>query len=70
MLGTVHKVDGRYLRGRKHMLSVKVGDGTGYVEVVYWNQPFRAKNFSDGLVVAVAGRFERRAGQAAGFGQR
>ena len=63
VLGTVHKVDGRYLRGRKHMLSVKVGDGTGYVEVVYWNQPFRAKNFSQGRVVAVAGRFERRAGK-------
>ena len=63
VLGTIHKVDGRYIRGRKHMLSVKVGDGTGYVEVVFWNQPFRAKNYSPGLVVAVAGRFERRAGK-------
>ena len=63
VLGTIRKVDGRYLRGRKHMLSVKVGDGTGYIEVVFWNQPFRAKNYADGMVVAVAGRFERRAGK-------
>ena len=63
VLGTIRKVDGRYLRGRKHMLSVKVGDGTGYVEVVFWNQPFRAKTYAQGMVVAVAGRFERRAGK-------
>jgi len=63
VLGKVHKVDGRYLRGRKHMLSVRIGDGTGYIELVYWNQPFRAKNFSTGMKIAVAGRFERRAGK-------
>jgi ATP-dependent DNA helicase RecG len=63
VLGKIHKVDGRYLRGRKHMLSVKIGDGTGYIEVVFWNQPFRAKNYAAGMEVAVAGRFERRAGK-------
>jgi ATP-dependent DNA helicase RecG len=63
ILGTIKRVDGRYLRGRKHMLSVKVGDGTGFVEIVYWNQPFRAKNLVEGTTVAVAGRFERRAGK-------
>jgi ATP-dependent DNA helicase RecG len=61
--GTVKKVDGRYLRGRKHMLTVKVGDGTGFVEVVFWNQPFRARAYPEGATVAVAGRFERRAGK-------
>jgi len=68
VLGTVKRVDGRYLRGRKHMLTVKVGDGTGFIEVVYWNQPFRARAYPEGATVAVAGRFERRAGhlQAAG----
>jgi ATP-dependent DNA helicase RecG len=69
VLGTVKKVDGRYLRGRKHMLSVKVGDGTGFVEVVFWNQPFRAKAYAEGLTVAVAGRFERRAGKLQASGQ-
>jgi ATP-dependent DNA helicase RecG len=68
ILGTVKRADGRYLRGRKHMLSVKVGDGTGFIEVVFWNQPFRAKSYPVGATVAVAGRFERRSGklQAAG----
>ena len=63
IIGTVKSVDGRYLRGRKHMLTVKVGDGTGFIEIVYWNQPFRAKNFSTGLQVAVGGRFQRKNGK-------
>jgi ATP-dependent DNA helicase RecG len=69
VVGTIKKVDGRYLRGRKHMLSVKVGDGTGFVEIVYWNQPFRAKTFAEGTTVAVAGRFERKAGKLQASGQ-
>ena len=69
ILGAVKKVDGRYLRGRKHMLSVKVGDGTGFVEVVFWNQPFRARTYAVGATVAVAGRFERRAGKLQASGQ-
>ena len=69
VLGTVKKVDGRYLRGRKHMLTVKVGDGTGFVEVVFWNQPFRTKAYPEGATVAVAGRFERRAGKLQVSGQ-
>jgi ATP-dependent DNA helicase RecG len=69
VVGTVKRVDGRYLRGRKHMLSVKVGDGTGFVEVVFWNQPFRARQYPEGATVAVAGRFERRAGKLQASGQ-
>ncbi len=69
VLGTVKRVDGRYLRGRKHMLSVKVGDGTGFVEVVFWNQPFRARTYAEGMTVAVAGRFEKRAGKLQATGQ-
>lgn len=63
VLGEIRRVDGRYLRGRKHMLTLKIGDGTGYVDVVFWNQPFRMKAYGGGMVVAVAGRFERRAGK-------
>jgi ATP-dependent DNA helicase RecG len=68
VIGQVRSVNGRYLRGRKHMLTVRVSDGTGYVDVVWWNQPFRAKQVSLGSVVAVAGRFEKKMGrlQAAG----
>lgn len=68
VVGQVRSASGRYLRGGKHMLTVKVTDGTGYVDVVWWNQPFRAKQVPAGTVVAVAGRFERKMGrlQAAG----
>jgi ATP-dependent DNA helicase RecG len=69
VMGTVKKVDGRYLRGRKHMLTVKVGDGSGFVEVVFWNQPFRAKAYVEGTTVAVAGRFEKRGGKLQAAGQ-
>ena len=61
--GVIKRVDGRYLRGRKHMLTVTVADGTGVVNVVFWNQPFRAKSYPEGKTVALAGRFERRAGK-------
>jgi ATP-dependent DNA helicase RecG len=63
VVGQVRRVEGRYLRGGKHMLTVRVGDGTGYVDVVFWNQPFRARAYPEGALVAVAGRFERRAGR-------
>ncbi|MFY9588646.1 MAG: ATP-dependent DNA helicase RecG [Actinomycetota bacterium] len=69
ILGTVKRVDGRYLRGRKHMLSVKVGDGTGFIEIVFWNQPFRARTYTEGMTVAVAGRFDKRAGKLQVSGQ-
>ncbi len=61
--GTVAKVDSRPLRGRRHMLTVRIGDGTGYLDIVFWNQPFRARSFSQGMPVAVAGRVERRMGR-------
>ncbi|HEX9696713.1 MAG TPA: ATP-dependent DNA helicase RecG [Actinomycetota bacterium] len=63
IVGTVFKVDGKYVRSRKHMLVAKIGDGTGFIEVVWWNQPFRAKQIVEGAEVAVAGRFERKQGR-------
>ncbi len=74
ILGIVKAVDGRYLRGRKltrggtpnrgkHMLTVRIGDGTGYIEAVWWNQPFRTKQLAPGMTVAVAGKFEKRMGR-------
>ncbi|HVL91187.1 MAG TPA: OB-fold nucleic acid binding domain-containing protein, partial [Actinomycetota bacterium] len=64
IVGRIYRVDGRYIRGSKrHMLVAKIGDGTGFVEAVWWNQPFRAKQILEGIDVAVAGRFERRQGR-------
>ena len=61
--GKIQRVDGRYLRGKRHLLTVTVGDGTGYIELVYFNQPFRARSFKAGEEIAVAGRIERTRGK-------
>jgi ATP-dependent DNA helicase RecG len=61
--GKIRRVDSRYLRGRRHLLTVTVDDGTGYVELVYFNQPFRARSFKEGEEIAVAGRIERTRGK-------
>jgi ATP-dependent DNA helicase RecG len=61
--GSVAKIDARPIRGRRHMLTVRVGDGTGYIDVVFWNQPYRARQMPAGTKLAVAGRVERRMGK-------
>jgi ATP-dependent DNA helicase RecG len=55
----VGKIDGRFLRSRRHMLTVTVSDGTGYVELLWWNQQFRQRAFTVGQMIAIAGRLER-----------
>ena len=61
--GTVARVDARPIRGRRHMLTVRIGDGTGYIDLVFWNQPFRARQFATGAKLAAAGRVEKRMGR-------
>ena len=57
--GRIVRVDGRYLRSRRHMLTVTIGDGSGYVDLIWWNQPFRGRNLRQGMDLIVAGRIER-----------
>jgi ATP-dependent DNA helicase RecG len=56
---TVAKVEGRFLRSRRHMLTVTVSDGSGYLQLLWWNQQFRQRNFTVGQSFAVAGRVDR-----------
>jgi ATP-dependent DNA helicase RecG len=63
MLGTVRAIAGRRIRGNRSMVSMKVSDGTGVVEAIWWNQPYRERQFPAGTVVALAGRLERRQGR-------
>ena len=39
-------------------LTVTVSDGTGYLELVWWNQQFRTRAFTVGKTFAIAGRVE------------
>lgn len=61
--GKVYKVDGRYVRSKRHVLTVVISDGSGYLDLVWWNQPFRARSFTVGSSVVVAGRIERNRGR-------
>jgi len=63
--GTVVRVDGRYLRSRKHLLTVTIKDETGSLSLVWWNQAFRTKSFAQGQRLVVAGRLDRNRGQIA-----
>ncbi|MHB8513539.1 MAG: ATP-dependent DNA helicase RecG [Actinomycetota bacterium] len=64
ILGTVHSITSRYIpRSRKHMVTLRIADGTGFVEKIWWNQPYREKQYAKGDHVAVAGKIERRSGK-------
>ncbi|MBI4727910.1 MAG: ATP-dependent DNA helicase RecG [Acidobacteria bacterium] len=59
VVGTVVRVRGRYVRSGRHLLMVRVSDGSGDLDGIWWNQPFRAKAFAEGATVAMAGKVER-----------
>ncbi|TML76567.1 MAG: ATP-dependent DNA helicase RecG [Actinobacteria bacterium] len=61
--GTVTRVDGRYVRSKRHLLTVTIKDETGSLSLVWWNQAFRTKTFVTGQRLVVAGRLDRNRGQ-------
>ena len=61
--GTVVRVEGRYVRSKRHLLTVTIKDETGSLSLVWWNQAFRTKAFAQGQRIVVAGRLERSRGQ-------
>jgi ATP-dependent DNA helicase RecG len=56
LLVTVRKVEKRQTRGRRSIVNVTVGDGTGRLQVVFFNQPWREKQLREGLEIALFGR--------------
>lgn len=63
VMGTVTNVTLAKTKNRKEFVAVRVGDGSAFVEVIYWNQAFRARHYAKGMRVAIAGRFERKMGR-------
>jgi ATP-dependent DNA helicase RecG len=55
----VDSVASRRIRGGRSMVTVRVSDETGSLEVSFFNQPFRARQFSEGQQVALFGRVGR-----------
>ena len=59
VLVEIRSVTTRQTRTRKAMVTAQVGDGSGRLAVVFFNQPWRAKQLRDGMRVAVFGKAER-----------
>ncbi|MFP5486725.1 MAG: OB-fold nucleic acid binding domain-containing protein, partial [Acidimicrobiia bacterium] len=56
VLVTVRSVTKRPTRNRRTMVTANVGDGSGRMEVVFFNQPWRERQLKDGLQVALYGK--------------
>ena len=51
----IHPVE-RQARNRRTIVNVQVCDGTGRMDVVFFNQPWREKQLKEGLQVALFGK--------------
>ena len=56
VLVTVRSVHKRTTRNRRTMVTVNVGDGSGRMEVVFFNQPWRERQLNEGLQIALFGK--------------
>jgi ATP-dependent DNA helicase RecG len=58
VLVTVRSVAKRTMRNRRTMVEAKVGDGSGTLHVVFFNQPWREKQLREGVQIALFGKAE------------
>jgi len=58
VLVSVRSVAKRMMRNRRTMVNVVVGDGSGRLQVVFFNQPWREKQLREGLQIALFGKAE------------
>jgi len=56
VLATVRSVNKRVTRNRRTMVNVNVGDGSGRMDVVFFNQPWRERQLREGLQIALFGK--------------
>jgi len=56
IIGRVQRVDKRLPRRHQTMVTVVVHDGTGRLELPFFNQPWTASLYREGLELAVSGR--------------
>ncbi|MGZ8596675.1 MAG: ATP-dependent DNA helicase RecG [Actinomycetota bacterium] len=55
VIARVRKVAKRLTRRRQTMVTVTLGDGTGYLDLTFFNQPWAANLYREGAEVAVSG---------------
>ena len=62
VLVTVRSVTKRMAKNRRSIVEAVVGDGSGRFHVVFFNQPWREKQFREGLQIALFGKPEVKFG--------
>lgn len=64
--GTIHKIQEirpfRRSRSLRHILKVTIADGSGIIHAVWFNQPYRAKQFQQGQKILMTGKTRFNAG--------
>jgi ATP-dependent DNA helicase RecG len=63
VIARVHKVVKRQTRRHQTMVTVTVGDGTGYLDLTFFNQPWIASQYRAGQELAVSGIVTRYRGR-------
>ena len=63
VLASVRKVSARPTRARRSMVELDLFDGRSYLHLVFFNQPWRAKQLKQGTEVVVWGKVERYRGR-------
>jgi ATP-dependent DNA helicase RecG len=63
VVATVRKVAARATRGRRSMVEVDLSDGSSYLHLTFFNQPWRTRQLRDGMEVVVFGKVERFRGR-------
>ncbi|MDE0603814.1 MAG: DNA helicase RecG, partial [bacterium] len=63
VMARVDSVFSKRLRGSRTMVRVTVGDDTGRLGLIFFNQPWRDRQLSEGQEVVVFGKLDRYRGQ-------
>ena len=62
VIARVHKTAKRLTRRRQSMVTVTISDGTGFLDMTFFNQPWAAGIYKEGLEIAVSGNVTRYRG--------
>ena len=63
VIATVHKTFKRLTRRRQSMVTVTISDGSGMLDLTFFNQPWAAGIYKEGLELAVSGTVTRYRGR-------
>ncbi|MFN8232962.1 MAG: ATP-dependent DNA helicase RecG [Actinomycetota bacterium] len=69
VIARVRGIRSRQTRRRQTMVTVSVGDGTGYLDLTFFNQPWIARQYREGQELAVSGIATRYRGHLQLAGQ-